>query len=89
MQQHHSKVLLRGTRATLLVHDIGACYHDLHSDDDGELHAHLGGGGGDDWEVRTLALDLSKGVSRHGKQHTLAKRGRQAIGQTSLDAVDR
>jgi hypothetical protein len=48
LMQHHSEVFFRGARATLLVHDVGTCDHDLHGDDDGEVHAHLGSGGGDD-----------------------------------------
>jgi hypothetical protein len=52
LMQHRSEVLLRGARAALLVHDVGACDHDLHGDEDGEVHAHLGGGGGYDCKLQ-------------------------------------
>lgn len=48
---HNLKIFLRGIRATLLVHDVSASEHDLHSDDDRNVLAHLGSGGSDNWKA--------------------------------------
>lgn len=42
------EVLLGCAVTALLVHYVRAREHDLHSHDDGDEHAHLGRGGGDD-----------------------------------------
>jgi len=49
----HSKenleIFLRRVRAALLVDDVSASEHDLHSDNDRDVLAHLRSGGSDDW----------------------------------------
>ena len=45
---HNLEIFLRCVRAALLVHNISASEHNLHSDNNGDELAHLRSGGSDD-----------------------------------------
>ena len=46
--KHNLEIFLRRVRAALLVDDVCASEHDLHSDNDRDVLAHLRSGGSDD-----------------------------------------